>query len=127
MGIRLVVVHYFSGFNLTSVPVMSYQYDVKFRPTEEHGKMDGLSRLPLKCEVNEEEGTEASMLNMVQIETLPVTTEQLQNESRHDKDLSKVMWYLQKGWPERVAAELQPYEEKKTELTMGNHTLLWGM
>ena len=64
------------------------------------------------------------MFNTVQLETLPVTTGQLQNESRHDKDLSKVMRYHQKGWPERVAAELQPYEEKKTELTIENHTLL---
>ena len=37
------------------------------------------------------------------------------------------MSYLQKGWPEVVTAELQAYELKKTELTMENHTLLWGM
>ena len=103
-----------------------YQYDVKFRATEEHGNVDGLSRLPLKCKEHDEE-TEASIFNMVQIETLPVTAGQLQNESRQDRDLSKVMSYLQKGWPEVVTAELQAYELKKTELTMENHTLLWGM
>ena len=43
------------------------------------------------------------------------------------KELSKVMRYLQNGWPEMVTAELQPYEAKKTELTIENHTLLWGM
>ena len=64
---------------------------------------------------------------MVQIETLPVTAGQLRNESRQDKELSKVMRYLQNGWPEMVTAELQPYEAKKTELTIENHTLLWGM
>eukprot|EP00731_Ephydatia_muelleri_P022229 Em0014g820a len=105
----------------------AYQYDVKFRATEEHGNVDGLSRLPLKGERHEEEETEASIFNMVQIETLPVTAGQLRNESRQDKELSKVMRYLQNGWPEMVTAELQPYEAKKTELTIENHTLLWGM
>ena len=105
----------------------AYQYDVKFRATEEHGNVDGLSRLPLKGERHEEEETEASIFNMVQIETLPVTAGQLRNESRQDKELSKVMRYLQNGWPEMVTAELQPYETKKTELTIENHTLLWGM
>eukprot|EP00731_Ephydatia_muelleri_P018713 Em0011g753a len=105
----------------------AYQYDVKFRATEEHGNVDGLSRLPLKGERHEEEETEASIFNMVQIETLPVTAGQLRNKSRQDKELSKVMRYLQNGWPEMVTAELQPYEAKKTELTIENHTLLWGM
>ena len=42
----------------------AYQYDVKCRATEEHENTDGLSRLPLKCEENEEEETEASMFNI---------------------------------------------------------------
>eukprot|EP00731_Ephydatia_muelleri_P026680 Em0018g780a len=69
----------------------AYQYDVKFRATEEHGNVDGLSRLPLKGETHEEEETEASIFNMVQIETLPVTAGQLRNESRQDKELSKAI------------------------------------
>ena len=68
-GLPMVAV---SRLQRWALVLSAYQYDVKFRAMEEHGNVDGLSRLPLKCKEHEEE-TEASIFNMVQIETLPVT------------------------------------------------------
>ena len=57
----------------------AYQYDLKFRPTGQHGNADGLSRLPLAEVPPEDSNSDPKIFNIAQMEALPVTVRQLRS------------------------------------------------
>lgn len=69
----------------------------------------------------------ASVFNLSQIEILPVDAAQLRVATQTDPVLSKVLLYTQKGWPEAVDADLKPYFNRRSELTIEVGCLMWGM
>lgn len=67
----------------------AYNYEIVFKSTVAHANADALSRLPLPGTTPKEEGAEAvSVLNIGQIQVLPVTAAQLKNATRRDPVLS---------------------------------------
>ena len=95
----------------------AYQYNVLYRST---------NRLPLNRSTKIA-CSEAAALSISQIEMLPVSTTQLQNVTRVDPLLSKVMKYTQHGWPSVVPSELKPFHLLRYELTTEAGCLLWKM
>ena len=83
----------------------AYTYDIEFRNTAAHGNADALSRLPLPRK-DPEYITEVHQCNVEQIESLPVTSPNIQKCTRQDSVLSKVLDYTLKGWPSQVPKEL---------------------
>ena len=75
----------------------AYTYSIQFRKSQLHGNADGLSRLPLQQSERDEEGIEASALNIMQIESLPVTADQLRRATQYDLVLSKVLQFVLKA------------------------------
>ncbi len=102
-------------------------YDIQYKPTESHSNADGLSRLPLPvidtCE-GRDEGT--SIFNVSQILSVPVTFQAIQQATKYDAVLSKVLTYTREGWPSQVPEPLQPYYSQKDEITVESACLLWG-
>ena len=47
--------------------------------------------------------------------------------TRDDRLLSRVLTYVQRGWPVKVDSELKTFASKKTELSVEAGCLLWGM
>ena len=105
----------------------AYSYEIEFRSTHEHGNADGLSRLPLESEMSVESPTTASVFNLAQIESLPLTHKAVCDATRKDPLLSKVHQYTLKGWPTEVPEALKPYSTRRQELTVEGDCLLWGM
>jgi len=68
-----------------------------------------------------------SVLNLNQIEFLPVDTNRLRHATQADPVLSKIHLYTQRGWPNDVNPELKPYATRHYELTVEAGCLLWGM
>ena len=91
----------------------AYNYQLEFRPTQSHSNADGLSRLPLPSEKPPEYSSEPSVLNIRQIEALPVSTEAVQQAIRKDSILSKVLRYTRRGWPTPVPEALKSYYSQK--------------
>ena len=60
-----------------------YCYEIEFRSTHQHYNADALSRLPLDVK-DSKNGSEASLFNIYQIETIPVTATEIQRASRRD-------------------------------------------
>ena len=109
----------------------AYTYEVKHRSAKKQGNVDALSRLPMEgeLEVDDPWVTEAKAVNMLSISNMPVSAKQISLYSRSDTILSKVMQYVESGWPGRsqeVVPEIQPYFIRKNEISLEGGCLLWG-
>ena len=107
----------------------TYDYNIHFKPTQEHGNADALSRLPLPVQDFPQtvEIEAVSVFNIAQIQALPVTFQQVQLATRRDPTLSKVMTYVQSGWPNQVTEELKSYHNRRQEIVIQNDCLMWGI
>ena len=68
----------------------AYQYELKFKPTNQHCNADGLSRLPQELPTQTGQQQEITMFNIGQINTLPVSACLVQRVTQRDAILSKV-------------------------------------
>ena len=83
-----------------SLILSAYSYNIEYRSTEGHANADSLSRLPLKSQEAPIMSDEPAVFNVSQLESLPVISQQLRAASRTDPVLSKVICYVQSGWPQ---------------------------
>lgn len=80
-----------------AVLLSAYTYDILFKSTVAHGNADGLSRLPLPFDTREGESTESTTYFVSRMECLPVTVAQIQQATRTDPCLSKILQYTHHG------------------------------
>ena len=104
----------------------AYDYAIQYKSTNHHCNADGLSRLPLPS-ADQPSGREVSVFNMGQAQALPVTFQDIQTATRQDKFLSKVLTYVQSGWPTQVPEALKPYLNRQNEIGTESGCLMWGM
>ena len=100
---------------------------IEFRPTEEHGNADALSRLPLKETASENVDNDPRVFNVAQLQSLPVNVRQLRAATSSDLVLSKVLRYTRGSWPRELPQLLRPFFDKRHELTVEEGCLLWGI
>ena len=93
----------------------AYKYDISYKPSLEHAHADGLSRLPLPTSGSQSDDV-AHLFNIGQIQSLPVTVEDVKNATRSDRVFSKVYRYARNGWPGSVPADLQSFKSKQDEI-----------
>ena len=105
----------------------AHHYDICYKPTKDHGNVDGLSRLPLPATTPSLDAQAATTFNIGQVQALPVDFKEIQKATRCDPTLSKVYRYVQDGWPNQVPKELQTYKDRQTELSTENGCLMWGI
>ncbi len=106
----------------------AYNYEIQYKPTESHSNADGLSRLPLPVMQDSDVGGEGvRIFNISQILSLPVTSKDVQQATKLDPILSKVLRYTRDGWPTQVPDELKHYYSKKDEISIEADCLLWGI
>ena len=97
----------------------AYSYVIEFRPTKQHANADGLSRLPLgNCHGASLDCIAIEAFTVGQIQALLVTTDQVQTATREDKILSQAYHYMQHGWPQRIAEDLEPFVQRKQKLSI---------
>ena len=101
----------------------AYSYSIEFKPTQDHGNADGLSRLPLGSR-QPPDTTSAFMIGQVQ--ALPVTSEYLETVTRQDPLLSQIHHYVREGWPSSTPEEYKPFRDHQDELTTQGYAVLWG-
>ena len=108
-----------------ALQLAAHNYTIQFRPTKAHANADALSRLPLKG--TESKNAKADLFSVRQIEALPVTSVQLKCAPSYDSILSKVLRYTKYGLPDRVDETLKPYWNRRTELTLEDDCIVWGI
>ena len=109
-----------------SLFLAAYEYSIKFRDTTAHANADALSRLPLPTTPEVPILPPELVLLIKQLEDLPVTSEHICTWSRKDPILSRVIRYVNKGWPKNLDQEVKPYESRKNELSTLDDCLLWS-
>ncbi|GFS62486.1 retrovirus-related Pol polyprotein from transposon 412 [Trichonephila clavipes] len=73
-----------------SIVWASFEFDIIFRKTIEHGNADFLSRLPKTSEELEVKD-DITIFQMSQIEALPVTSKELRQETSKDIELGPLL------------------------------------
>ena len=69
-----------------------------------------------------------NLLYSLQISALPLTTDEIRNQTSKDGTLSKVITYLLDGiWPDVIDDNRQLYYKKRSELSIEDGMLLWGL
>ena len=96
----------------------AFNYDIEYHPTGAHANANSLSRLPLKAEETNVTSDEPAIFNVSQLKSLPVTTKQLRAATQTDPVLSKVLRYVESGWPKQSELQIRPYWFWRLELTV---------
>ena len=112
-----------------TVMLCAYDYKIEFRTTKEHANADMLSRLPLPLGSLSKKAS-PNAINAMQIDFLPITSEQIRDATKKDRVLKLVLSHCLNGeWPEvhKLTPELRPYYEKRDELSIENGVILWGL
>ncbi len=113
-----------------AIILASYEFDIVYQPTDEHGNADGLSRMPVGRDLPFEQlktlHQTVSTIQDEQIQRLPVTADTVREETQKDPLLKRVFEYTQNGWPNQVADNIKSYGRRRLELTTHNGCLLWG-
>ena len=108
-----------------ALQLAAFNYDLKFKRTEENGNADCLSRLPRSGGQGERD-QEAQLFNLRQIEAVPVSASEIRKSMARDTQLSAVFRYTKEGWPSEYNPVLRPYFARREELTIEDGILLWG-
>lgn len=103
----------------------AYQYDIQYKSSEQHGNCDSLSRLPLPAGSSKEETFEGVFCLDL---GLPVSSQEIATATKVDSILSRVFDFTLNGWPAHVTdTDLQPFFDRRNELTLEQGVILWGM
>ena len=109
-----------------SLFLSNYEYQLLFRDTKSHANADALSRLPLPDQPLKSVSPPELVLLSQQLENSPVSADQIRTWTRRDARLSKVLHYVQCGWPNQVEPDLVVFSSKRLELSAYDGCLLWG-
>ena len=105
-----------------------YDYAIQCKEGKNMANADALSRLPLKTP-EKEVPRPPELVHLVEyLDSTPLTSSKIGVWTVHDQILSKVMKWVQEGWPARAQTEsdLQPYFQRRDELSTEGGCLLWG-
>ena len=107
-----------------AILLSAYTYDIEYKPTQEHGNADMLSRLPVGPDTTFDTTNLSTVVNMIQDEQLkhsPVVAADVQKATKDDRILTQATNYTLNGWPrvkKHLSKELQPYFDRKHELAL---------
>ena len=105
-----------------------YDYAIQYKEGKNMANADALSRLPLKTPETEVPRPPELVHLVEYLDSTPLTSSKIRVWTVHDPILSKVMKWVQEGWPARAQTEsdLQPYFQRRDELSTEGGCLLWG-
>ena len=110
-----------------ALTLAAYNYTIKYKPGIKHGNADALSRLPLPVRPQITPLPAETVWTMEPLDSTPVGVKEIQEGTITDVVLSQVVKFVQHGWPSRNKDKaLQPYFERKQELSIQDGCPLWG-
>ena len=109
-----------------AIILSAFNYNIRFVPSKQNAVADALSRLPLPSMSNEEDAIFRVEERL--IDSLPITHKEIAHATRVDPVLSRVLEFVKQGWPQHVEdLRLQPFFNRRFELSVEQDCLLWGL
>ena len=107
--------------------LLAYEYELLYRPGNENGNADGLSRLPV-LDVPGSTPVPGDIVHLLEtINNSPVDATKIKLWTARDPVLSQVLRFVPQGWPSELEEEaLKPYFIRREELSVHAGCLLWG-
>ncbi|XP_059062802.1 uncharacterized protein K02A2.6-like [Achroia grisella] len=110
-----------------AIALTSHNYEIKYKPGPEIGNADHLSRWPQPVQSEPQTHIGEVLLMAEAPEDFPFDAEDIARETNRDKILSKVIYYIQRGWPAKETdADLRPFWLHRTELSLQENCILLG-
>ncbi len=105
-----------------------YEYQIAFKPTTSHGNADAMSRLPLPDQPPHMPMPVEVVCLMESLSHTPVTAAQIKGWTKRDPLLSKVLQYVERGWPnvQPTKPSMSPFWTRRGELSTHEGSTLWG-
>ncbi|XP_064651966.1 uncharacterized protein K02A2.6-like [Lineus longissimus] len=105
--------------------LMAYNYTIHYRRSAKNANADMLSRFPM-------DGARVAVERQVNYfslaDELLVAARDIAEETRNDPVLSRVFLYVLNGWPRELPdSSLQPYWNRREELSVDQGCILWGL
>ena len=110
-----------------TLTLLAYEYELIYRPGNQNGNADSLSRLPLP-DVPASTPVPGDIINLMEhINGSPVDATKLKSWTDLDPVISQIKHFVLNGWPTTVQdTDLQPYFARKDELSVRAGCLMWG-
>ena len=103
-----------------------YCYTIEYKPGPDHANADVFSRLPLPECATKVPTPGENILAISMLESLPVTAREITSWTEKDPVLSRVRRMLASGWRDNTDAELKPYQQRHTQLSLHDGCVMWG-
>ena len=108
--------------------LQGHEYKIEYKNSKSHANADALSCLPCPQEKELPDSNPVEIYNLSQIDSLPVSANDIKRETRRDHVTSKVLDFTLHGWTENPQDErLKPYYTRRNELTVQHGCLMWGI
>ena len=110
-----------------SLTLSANEYEIQYRSTSKHANADAMSRLPLPVKPSDTPTPPEFILLVENMDSSPITSAQIKSWTRRDPLLCRVLRHHREGWPNSCPdPALQPYFNKRLELTVQDGCLVWG-
>ena len=108
-----------------ALTLAAYEYDLSYKSSVDHANADALSRLPLNESIGITPLPPELILVMEHIANSPVTAKEIAQGTKADPILSRVLQYLNSGWPDSCPDDsLKPYWNRQNELSLHDGCIL---
>lgn len=114
-----------------AIALMVCIFRIEYRRTEDFGRADGLSRLPLKSAdlFDQQDLSINEVVNLVTRESLselPISVYSAANESVKDSELKQIIEFILNGWPAKLPENWISCGRRKYELSIFDGCILLG-
>ena len=104
----------------------TYNYNIQYKPGKENSNADVLSRLPLPESPDNVPLPGETIFLLDTLQGSPVNVAQIQAWTSKDPVLSKVQTMVLQGWTHTFMEQLQPYQQRKDQLSVQDGCVLLG-
>jgi hypothetical protein len=106
-----------------AMKLSAFQYKIHYITSKDNCCADFLSRSPMPGEGKVQEDQVLS----IEDDRIPVTARAIASETARDPVLARVKQLALSGWPQYMKEEeIQPYFQRRTELSVDQDCVLWG-
>ncbi|CAM1310338.1 Uncharacterised protein r2_g2066 [Pycnogonum litorale] len=106
--------------------LMSFAFDVEYRPGPQNCNADALSRAPVDLPDNYEDETEAYLI--ANIANARLDSKTVAEKTALDSVLPRILHLVKHGWPDKCPddAMIRLFWSRRNELSVHDRVLLWG-